>query len=319
MSMNVIAAYILDLIIGDPQGYPHPVRLIGKLISFIERNLRKITKTGRQERIAGYFLCAIVVFTSYISGYFIIYMLKEVNVYLGKISEVLLIYTCLATNDLAKSANKVYEPLKRNDLVEARKMLSFIVSRDTENLDLGDIIRGTVETVAENISDGIIAPLFYAFIGGAPLALAYKASSTLDSMVGYKNEKYANIGYASAKLDDILNFLPSRITGLLIVASSFLLGYDYENSFHVLKRDRLKHESPNSAHGEAAIAGALNVELGGLNYYFGKPELKPKLGDGKEALTLEHIKDSIKIMYMTSFLGLVLFFVLKLIILNGGI
>ncbi|MGF7429893.1 adenosylcobinamide-phosphate synthase CbiB [Thermoanaerobacterium thermosaccharolyticum] len=317
--MNVVAAYILDLIIGDPQGYPHPVRVIGKLISFIERNLRKIAKTSKQERIAGYFLCAIVVFTSYISGYFIIYMLKEVNVYLGKISEVFLIYTCLATNDLAKSANKVYEPLKRNDLVEARKMLSFIVSRDTENLDLGDIIRGTVETVAENISDGIIAPLFYAFIGGAPLTLAYKASSTLDSMVGYRNEKYGDIGYASAKLDDVLNFIPSRITGLLIVASSFLLGYDYKNSFYILKRDRLKHESPNSAHGEAAIAGALGVKLGGLNYYFGKPELKPELGDGKEDLKLNHIKDSIKIMYVTSFLGLALFFALKLIILNGGI
>ncbi|WHE06771.1 adenosylcobinamide-phosphate synthase CbiB [Thermoanaerobacterium thermosaccharolyticum] len=317
--MEVIAAYFLDLIIGDPERYPHPVRLMGKLISFLESNIRKIAKTIRQERIAGYFLCAIVVFTSYISGYFIIYALKGVNVYLGKISEVLLIYTCLATNDLAKSANRVYSPLKNNNLVEARKMLSFIVSRDTENLGYSDIIRGVVETVAENISDGIIGPLFYAFIGGAPLALAYKASSTLDSMVGYKNEKYAEIGYASAKLDDVLNFLPARITGLLIVASSFLLGYDYKNSFFILKRDRLKHESPNSVHGEAAVAGALNVELGGLNYYFGKPELKPKLGDGKETLKLEHIKDSVKIMYMTSILGLVLFFALKLIILNGGI
>ncbi|MDI3311728.1 MAG: adenosylcobinamide-phosphate synthase CbiB [Thermoanaerobacterium sp.] len=316
--MEVIAAYFLDLIIGDPEVYPHPIRLMGKLITFLENNFRKIAKTIRQERIAGYFLCAIVVFTSYISGYIIIYALKGVNVYLGKISEVLLIYTCLATHDLAKSAMRVYSPLKTNNLVEARKMLSFIVSRDTENLGYNDIIRGVVETVAENISDGIIGPLFYAFIGGAPLALAYKASSTLDSMVGYKNEKYAEIGYASAKLDDILNFLPARITGLLIVASSFLLGYDYKNSFFVLKRDRLKHESPNSAHGEAAVAGALNIELGGLNYYFGKPELKPKLGDGKEAFKLEHIKDSVKIMYMTSFLGLILFFAFK-IILTGGI
>ncbi|WKV09927.1 adenosylcobinamide-phosphate synthase CbiB [Thermoanaerobacterium sp. CMT5567-10] len=317
--MEVIAAYFLDLMIGDPEGYPHPVRLMGKLISFLERKFREIAKTARQERIAGYFLCAVVVFTSYISGYLIIYLLKELNVYLGKILDMLLIYTCLATNDLAKSAMRVYSPLKNDNIVEARKMLSFIVSRDTENLGYSDIVRGVVETVAENISDGIIGPLFYAFIGGAPLALAYKASSTLDSMVGYKNEKYAEIGYASAKLDDVLNFLPARITGLLIVASSFLLRYDYKNSFRILKRDRLKHESPNSAHGEAAVAGALNVELGGLNYYFGKPELKPKLGDGKEALKLEHIKDSVKIMYMTSFLGLVLFFALKLIILNGGI
>lgn len=317
--MEVIAAYFLDLMLGDPQGYPHPVRLMGKLISFLESSIRKIAKTAKQERIAGYFLCTIVVFTSYISGYFIIYIVKEINVYLGKILDMFLIYTCLATNDLAKSAMKVYNPLKKDKIVEARKMLSFIVSRDTENLGYSDIIRGVIETVAENISDGIIGPLFYAFIGGAPLALAYKASSTLDSMVGYKNERYLDIGYASAKLDDILNFLPARITGLLIVASSFLLGYDYKNSFFILKRDRLKHESPNSVHGEAAVAGALNVELGGLNYYFGKPELKPKLGDGKETLKLEHIKDSVKIMYMTSILGLVLFFALKLIILNGGI
>ncbi|ORX24601.1 cobalamin biosynthesis protein CobD [Thermoanaerobacterium sp. PSU-2] len=316
--MEVIAAYFLDLMIGDPPGYPHPVRLMGRLISFLECKFRKIAKTERQERIAGYFLCAIVVFTSYISGYFIIYIVKEINVYLGKILDMLLIYTCLATNDLAKSAMRVYNPLKKDNIVEARKMLSFIVSRDTENLGYSDIIRGVIETVAENISDGIIGPLFYAFIGGTPLALAYKASSTLDSMVGYKNERYLNIGYASAKLDDILNFLPARITGLLIVASSFLLRYDYKNSFRILKRDRLKHESPNSAHGEAAVAGALNVELGGLNYYFGKPELKPKLGDGKEALELKHIKDTVKIMYMTSFLGFILFFSFKTI-LTGGI
>lgn len=316
--MEVIAAYFLDLMLGDPQGYPHPVRLMGKLISFLESSIRKIAKTAKQERIAGYFLCTIVVFTSYISGYFIIYIVKEINVYLGKILDMFLIYTCLATNDLAKSAMKVYNPLKKDKIVEARKMLSFIVSRDTENLGYSDIIRGVVETVAENISDGIIGPLFYAFIGGAPLALAYKASSTLDSMVGYKNERYLDIGYASAKLDDILNFLPARITGLLIVASAFLLRYDYKNSFRILKRDRLKHESPNSAHGEAAVAGALNVELGGLNYYFGKPELKPKLGDGKEALELNHIKDTVKIMYMTSFLGLILFFAFKTI-LTGGI
>ncbi|MDK2805462.1 MAG: adenosylcobinamide-phosphate synthase [Thermoanaerobacterium sp.] len=316
--MEVIAAYFLDLMLGDPQGYPHPVRLMGKLISFLESSIRKIAKTAKQERIAGYFLCTIVVFTSYISGYFIIYIVKEINVYLGKILDMFLIYTCLATNDLAKSAMKVYNPLKKDKIVEARKMLSFIVSRDTENLGYSDIIRGVIETVAENISDGIIGPLFYAFIGGAPLALAYKASSTLDSMVGYKNERYLDIGYASAKLDDILNFLPARITGLLIVASAFLLRYDYKNSFRILKRDRLKHESPNSAHGEAAVAGALNVELGGLNYYFGKPELKPKLGDGKEALELNHIKDTVKIMYMTSFLGLILFFAFKTI-LTGGI
>uniref|UniRef100_UPI0004A3F0BA CobD/CbiB family cobalamin biosynthesis protein n=1 Tax=Thermoanaerobacter sp. A7A TaxID=1350366 RepID=UPI0004A3F0BA len=174
--------------------------------------------------------------------------------------------------------------------------------------------RGAIETVAENISDGIIAPMFYAFIGGAPLAIFYKAASTLDSMVGYGNEKYLDLGFASAKLDDILNFIPARITGFLIVIAAFLLGYDYKNSWRIFLRDRLKHQSPNSAHGEAAVAGALNIQLGGLNYYFGKPEIKPTLGDGKEKIIPQHIKYSIKIMYMTSFLGLVVFYGMKILV-----
>ncbi|EGD51113.1 cobalamin biosynthesis protein CobD, partial [Thermoanaerobacter ethanolicus JW 200] len=221
----------------------------------------------------------------------------------------LIIYTCLATKDLGKAAGRVYEALIKGDIVEARKRLSYIVSRDTDRLDVENISRGAIETVAENISDGIIASMFYAFIGGAPLAIFYKAASTLDSMVGYRNEKYLDLGFASAKLDDILNFIPARITGFLIVIAAFLLGYDYKNSWRIFLRDRLKHQSPNSAHGEAAVAGALNIQLGGLNYYFGKPEIKPTLGDGKEKITPQHIKDSIKIMYMTSFLGLVVFYI----------
>lgn len=314
--MDVVFAYIIDLIIGDPEWYPHPVRLIGKTIEYLDTKLRNIAKSDKAEKTAGFFLCGITVLTTFLTAYLLLYLSNLISTYLKYIINVILIYTCLATKDLAKSANKVYEHLLDGNLIEARKKLSYIVSRDTEKLNAKEISRGVIETVAENISDGIIAPLFYAFIGGAPLALAYKAASTLDSMVGYKNEKYINIGFASAKLDDILNFIPARITGLLVVMASFFAGYDYKNGLKILKRDRLKHESPNSAHGEAAMAGVLNIKLGGLNYYFGKPEIKLQLGDGENEIEIEHIKDSIKLMYVTSFLGLIMFFIIKILIIN---
>ncbi|MGB9779790.1 adenosylcobinamide-phosphate synthase CbiB [Caldanaerobacter sp.] len=310
--MKVFLAYLLDLIFGDPEGYPHPVRLIGSLISKEERIIRKYAKNPKALKLAGFFMCFFTTTLAYAVTYISIYLAGFINHYFAYLIEVAFIYTTLATKDLARAAYSVYTPLKKKDLKAARENLALIVSRDTENLEDKDIIRGVLETVSENISDGIIAPMFYAFLGGAPLAMFYKAASTLDSMVGYKNEKYKDLGFASAKLDDLLNFIPARITGLLIVISSFLLGYDYKNSFKIFIRDRLKHESPNSAHGEAALAGALGVELGGLNYYFGKPVIKPKLGDKKEELSLKHINSSVKIMYMTSFIGLIVFYLFEI-------
>ncbi|MDP9749802.1 adenosylcobinamide-phosphate synthase CbiB [Thermoanaerobacter pentosaceus] len=307
--MEVVLAYLLDLLIGDPEGYPHPVRIIGKVVSHLESILRKYAKSNRALKIAGFILCGLTVTLAFAATYVLLYIAGLIHPYLKYALDVLIIYTCLATKDLDKAAGKVYEALTKGDIVEARRRLSYIVSRDTDRLDVENISRGAIETVAENISDGIIAPMFYAFIGGAPLAVFYKAASTLDSMVGYRNEKYLDLGFASAKLDDILNFIPARITGFLIVVAAFLLGYDYKNSWRIFLRDRLKHQSPNSAHGEEAVAGALNIQLGGLNYYFGKPEIKPTLGDGKEKITPQHMKDSIKIMYMTSSLGLVVFYI----------
>lgn len=312
--MDVVIAYIIDIFLGDPKGYPHPVKLIGKMISYFEDKLRKIIKNNNDETIAGYFLCGMTVLITFIISKSFLYISRIINPFVEYVVNIILIYTCIATNDLAKSANAVLKALKEGDVDSARSKLSYIVSRDTGNLCQSEIARGTVETVAENISDGIIAPMFYAFIGGASLALAYKSASTLDSMVGYKNDKYINIGYASAKLDDILNFIPSRITGILIVIASLFLGYDYKNSFMIFRRDRLKHESPNSAHGEAALAGALDIRLGGLNYYFGKPESKPYLGDGEKDITFENIDDSIRLMYASSAFGLVIFFIIKTIL-----
>ncbi|GAB6116838.1 adenosylcobinamide-phosphate synthase CbiB [Thermoanaerobacter brockii subsp. lactiethylicus] len=312
--MEVVLAYLLDLLIGDPEGYPHPVRIIGRVISHLESILRKYAKSDRALKIAGFILCGLTVTLAFAATYVLLYIAGLIHPYLKYALDVLIIYTCLATKDLGKVAGRVYEALTKGDIVEARRRLSYIVSRDTDRLDVENISRGAIETVAENISDGIIAPMFYAVIGGAPLAIFYKAASTLDSMVGYRNEKYLDLGFASAKLDDILNFIPARITGFLIVIAAFLLGYDYKNSWRIFLRDRFKHQSPNSAHGEAAVAGALNIQLGGLNYYFGKPEIKPTLGDGKEKIIPQHIKYSIKIMYMTSFLGLVVFYGMKILV-----
>jgi adenosylcobinamide-phosphate synthase len=196
--------------------------------------------------------------------------------------------------------------LLKDDLEEARKQLSYIVGRDTGSLTKEGVVRAVVETIAENMADGIIAPFFYAGIFGAPLAFAYKAVNTLDSMFGYKNEKYMEFGYFPAKLDDVFNYIPARITGLLIVLSSLILGYDYKNSFKIYKRDRYNHTSPNSAHPEAAMAGALGVQLGGANYYFGKIVEKPTIGDKTKEIEINDVNKTAKVLYFASFLGLLL-------------
>lgn len=312
--IEVIIAYILDLILGDPQGYPHPVRIIGEFVSFLEEKLRRIYKGTEGEKKAGIILCATVVLLTYGVVYALLFVISILGKYVVMAVSIFLIYTALATRSLDVEVRKVYKSLKDGDIDAARKHLSMIVSRETDRLDEKDIARAAIETVAENINDGIVAPIMYAVIGGAPLVLAYKAASTLDSMVGYKNEKYINFGWASAKLDDILNFIPARITGMLIPVAAWLLGYDGKNSFRIMLRDRLKHDSPNSAHGEAAVAGALGIKLGGTNYYFGRPENKPILGEGKRDIKAEHIIDAIKIMYITSLISLFFFLLVRFFI-----
>jgi adenosylcobinamide-phosphate synthase len=196
---------------------------------------------------------------------------------------------------------KVFRALEGGNLPRAREELAFLVGRDTAHLDEPEMLRALVETIAENTSDGVIAPLFYLGLGGPPLALTYKAVNTLDSMVGYKNEHYRNLGWASARLDDAANFIPARLSGLIIVLSSFLLRRPWRNSLGILWRDRRKHESPNSAWPEAAMAGALGVQLGGLNSYFGQPSRKPFIGDRKKEIDLTDVRESWKILYLSSF------------------
>lgn len=310
----IIIGYVLDLLFGDPYWIPHPIRFIGQGIKKTEELLRKIFYEENKEKIGGVFLTAIVVVATYLITFFSLKLFRVINPLVGNLVSCFWIFQILATKSLAIESRKVIYPLKDGDILEARKYLSYIVGRDTTHLDEKQIIRATVETVAENISDGIIAPLFYILIGGVPLGMAYKAINTLDSMVGYKNEKYIFFGWASAKIDDLANYIPARITATLIVFSSSLVGFNYKNSLKVLLRDRRNHKSPNAGYPESAVAGALEVQLGGTNIYFGKPIEKPTIGDKIRNLEIEDINKTIKIMYMTSFTAIIFFALIRYLI-----
>lgn len=310
--LSIVIGYVLDLILGDPQGFPHPVRAIGKLISGLEKRLYVYNNKNHQ-LLAGTLLAFLVVITAYLSASYIIKASYIFNDALGTVVSSILAYTVLATRCLGKEAMKVNQLLSTENLNEARRALSYIVSRDTAELTEGEVVRATVETVAENISDGIIAPLFYLFLGGVPLAMAYKAVNTLDSMVGYRNDRYEYFGKASAYLDDIVNYLPARISVLLIGISAFMTGNKPIDAIRIGIRDGKKHNSPNSGYPEAAVAGALSIQLGGTNKYFGKEVSKPTMGDGALVLERRHINATISLMYGASAVGVVFFSVTALI------
>ena len=299
--IKIWIAYVLDLIFGDPQNVVHPVQVIGKIISAGE----KVLLRKKYKFLAGAVLNIFTVSITYTLMYLISKSVK-ISVFF-MIIEIYLMYTIFSINSLAREGNRVYRILKEGDIEKARKDLSYLVSRDTEMMDEKMIIRSTMETISENTVDGIVAPMFYMFLGGMPLAMAYKAINTLDSMVGYKNEKYMDFGKFSAKVDDAANFIPARITGILIVLASMILGYNYKNSLKIFIRDRKNHSSPNSAHSEASVAGALGVQFGGKVSYFGKEINKPTIGDKIKDFELEDIRKNIRIMYVTSFLSLVIF------------
>lgn len=305
--IKIWMAYVLDLIFGDPQNIVHPVQIIGKLIEFFERVLLR----KRYEVYAGGVLTALTVGITYMLCFFISANIKNSLV---AILEIYLMYTIFSVNSLAREGRRVYNILKKGDIEVARKELSYLVSRDTGTMDEKMVIRSTMETISENTSDGIIAPMFYMFLGGLPLAMAYKAVNTLDSMVGYKNEKYIRFGKIPARIDDVANFIPARITGILTVIASFILRYDYKNAWKIFLRDRKNHSSPNSGHPEAGVAGALGVQFGGAVSYFGKEVVKPTIGDKKKEFELEDIKKNIRIMCTTSLVGIVIFTIIKLAI-----
>jgi adenosylcobinamide-phosphate synthase len=308
------------MLLGDPGFLPHPVRFLGALIAFLDKRLFSGKKYA--DLLSG----IIIVLTVTLAAYFCtFYILKLVHSWFGvagyMAAWVIIAYTTISAKGLAVAAREVMGPLSKGDIVLARRMLSMVVGRDTGELDGHDVSRGAVETVAENTSDGVIAPLFYLALGGPPLAMAYKAINTMDSMIGYRNERYNYLGRAAARLDDIVNFVPARLTGLLYVAASFLLGgigsYSWTGAWKVLVRDRKKHSSPNSGYPEAAVAGALGIRLGGENSYFGKKSIKPFIGDPDNELTSARIGDAVKLMYGASMLGLAVSVVVSAIIYRG--
>ena len=318
MTISLVAlvmGYILDLIFGDPYWMPHPVRFIGNLISILEKVIRRfMPKTKRGEYIGGIILTVMVVSISMVIPLVIILMAKSINTYLALTVETFMCYQILATKSLKVESMKVYDELAKNDLPSARKAVSMIVGRDTKDLTFSGVAKAAVETVAENTSDGIIAPMIFIAIGGAPMGFFYKAINTMDSMVGYKNEKYMNFGRFAAKLDDVVNYLPARISAYQMILSSFFLRYDYKNAFKIYKRDRYNHASPNSAQTESVCAGALDIQLAGNAYYFGKLYEKPTIGDHIREINYDDIKKANRLLYCTSFISIVIISIIKITI-----
>ncbi|MCJ8013179.1 adenosylcobinamide-phosphate synthase CbiB [Paenibacillus sp. KQZ6P-2] len=298
-------AFVLDLLIGDPRWIPHPVIGMGKAIKRLEAWIRsRFSPTNLKK--AGILLPLLVVGGSFVITWVLLKLLSWVHPWLAWAAEAVLIATTIAVKGLKDAGMEVYRHLQKGDLPAARTSLSMIVGRETSHLDEPEIVRGTVETVAENIVDAVISPLLYALIGGAPLAMAYRAVNTLDSMVGYKNDKYIHLGWASARLDDIANWIPARLTALLLTVSALILGMDYKRAFRTVQRDARRHPSPNSGFPESAVAGALGIRLGGTNVYHGVTSFRAYMGDAIRPMEARDILLTNRLLLTTSVMFLVL-------------
>ena len=301
---SILIAVVLDMIIGDPYSFPHPVKLMGKIISLEEKYARRIFKTKKGLKWAGFIIVFLNIVLAFTIPFLLLNIIKEYRIFYN-ILNIYFIYTCIAARCLHKEAMKVYYAFGKG-IEEARCKLSYIVGRDTTNLTEEEIIRADIETVAENTADGVIAPLIYIILLGAPGGLMYKMVNTMDSMLGYKNERYMYLGYFPAKVDDVFNYIPARLTGILMCISS-IFRFDVKQGFRIMIRDRKNHKSPNSAYSEAAVAGLLNIQLGGNSYYFGKIVEKPTIGDRIKNIEIDDIKSTIEIMYRTETLLLLLY------------
>lgn len=309
----LLIGFLIDLVIGDPHWLYHPVRLIGHLINIIEKITRKIfPKTKSGEAAGGGVLVIVVVLISTVIPIGILYFANMIHPYVRFGVETIMCYQLLAARSLKTESMKVYDALARHDIEGARAAVSMIVGRDTASLDEQGIAKAAVETIAENLSDGVIAPMLYMVLGGAPLGFFYKAINTMDSMVGYKNDTYLYFGRYAAILDDIANFIPARISALFMILAAYLLRLDGRNSWKIFVRDRYNHASPNSAQTEAVMAGALQVSLAGNAYYFGTLYEKETIGDDIRSIKYEHILTANRLMYMTGLLVLTVVWLITL-------
>lgn len=313
------AGFILDFFIGDPRWLYHPVCLIGKLIAGLEKGIRKVLPKKKQAELLGGFLEVLLVCVLCFGiPFLILSWLYRISLAVGLIMESFWCCQLLAAKSLKTESMKVYDALKQEDLPKARHAVSMIVGRDTQNLTEEGVIKAAVETVAENTSDGVAAPAFYMAIGGVPLMFLYKGINTMDSMLGYKNDRYLYFGRCAAKLDDIANYLPARVSGWLMAAASGLCGLDIHQAAKIYRRDRRNHASPNSAQTEAAMAGALRVELAGDAWYFGKLYKKPVIGDSLRPIETEDIVRANRLAYTTDILCILLFLACRLAVLAVG-
>ena len=306
-----IAGFVLDLLIGDPHFIPHPVRLIGSLISFCDKRLNCDAGYNISEKKLnlikykrGMLLVFTVIFATFAISVIIIVAAYSINLYAGVIAEAVMTWQILATKCLRVESMRVYDALRTDGVDAGRRAVSMIVGRDTSVLDAAGVTRAAVETIAENTSDGVIAPMLYTAIGGPVLGFVYKAVNTMDSMLGYKNDKYMYFGRFAARFDDVVNFIPARISAYLMIAAAFIGGrqFDGKNAYRIFKRDRFNHASPNSAQTESVCAGALRVQLAGDAVYFGKLVKKKYIGDGLREIEYEDIKRANRLMYITAFL-----------------
>lgn len=313
--LAIILGFVLDLIIGDPRWMYHPVRLVGKLIEVLEIRLRRMfSKTENGERNAGRVLVALVCGITTGVACLILLLCYNLNYWVGFVVEIIMCYQLFAVRSLKDESMKVYKELEKDDLPGARQAVAMIVGRDTESLSPEGVTKATVETIAENTSDGTLAPLFYMMIGGPVLGWFYKSVNTMDSMVGYKNDKYLHFGRCGAKFDDVLNFIPARLCAVFMIIASSFSGFDRKNAIKVFKRDRFNHASPNSAQTEAVMAGALNIQLAGDAWYFGKLYEKPTIGDANRPVEIKDIKRANRLLYATAIVAMVIFSVIRILI-----
>lgn len=301
-----LGAVLFDSLIGDPRSRLHPVVLIGNYISLLEKALRRPQHSPGRQLAAGAVLVVIVLLTTYTAVGIVIAGLEQLGASAAFWGEALILSFAITPRSLAEAGMEICRYLRDGNMEQARFKVGWIVGRDTQRLDEREVTRATVETVAENIVDGIISPLVYFAIGGAPLAFLYRAVNTLDSMVGYKNDKYLYFGRVAARVDDIFNYVPARLTGALLVIASFLLGYSAQGAAKMIWRDAAKHPSPNSGIAEAGVAGALGVRLGGLNYYGGVASQRAYMGDEVNRLSAVYIQKTVYIMYVATVIGVLL-------------